>query len=29
MGGGDVIASNLVFNMVRETNDHGPLNSWE
>jgi hypothetical protein len=20
---------NIVFNQVRETNDHGPLNSWD
>jgi len=26
--GGNVLESNLVFNAVRETNDHGPLNSW-
>ena len=23
------VTGNLVFEMVRETNDHGPLNSWD
>eukprot|EP01114_Cavostelium_apophysatum_P017787 TRINITY_DN5362_c0_g1_i2.p1 TRINITY_DN5362_c0_g1~~TRINITY_DN5362_c0_g1_i2.p1 ORF type:complete len:238 (-),score=47.49 TRINITY_DN5362_c0_g1_i2:45-758(-) len=27
--GGDVIQSNLLFNLVRETGDHGPFNSWD
>eukprot|EP01060_Flectonema_neradi_P029769 TRINITY_DN418_c0_g2_i1.p1 TRINITY_DN418_c0_g2~~TRINITY_DN418_c0_g2_i1.p1 ORF type:complete len:897 (+),score=193.77 TRINITY_DN418_c0_g2_i1:46-2691(+) len=27
--GGDVIEGNLVFNMVRETGDHGTFNSWD
>ena len=27
-GGGNVIEANAVFNTVRETNDHGPINSW-
>ena len=27
-GGGNVIDSNLVFNMCRESSDHGPFNSW-
>eukprot|EP00658_Telonema_sp_P-2_P062380 TRINITY_DN51040_c0_g1_i2.p1 TRINITY_DN51040_c0_g1~~TRINITY_DN51040_c0_g1_i2.p1 ORF type:complete len:398 (-),score=92.79 TRINITY_DN51040_c0_g1_i2:286-1479(-) len=27
--GGNVVAGNLVFNMVRETGDHGPYNSWD
>ena len=26
-GGGDLISGNLIFNMVRETNDHGPINT--
>ena len=26
--GGHLIASNLLFNSVRETNDHGAINSW-
>ena len=29
MGGGDVIKSNVIFNMVRETQDHGTFNSWD
>ena len=28
MGGGNIIEQNLVFNMVRETDDHGPFNAW-
>jgi hypothetical protein len=28
MGGGNLMAQNLIFNMVRETDDHGPVNSW-
>ena len=28
MGGGNIIAGNLVFSMVTETDDHGPFNSW-
>ena len=28
-GGGNLIENNLVFNMVRETSDHGPFNSWD
>ena len=28
-GGGNLVEGNLVFNMVRETNDHGPFNSWD
>lgn len=27
-GGGNIIEQNLLFNTVRETNDHGPLNMW-
>ena len=27
--GGSTVAGNLVFNMVRETGDHGPYNSWD
>ena len=27
-GGGNVLARNLIFNAVRETADHGPINSW-
>lgn len=27
--GGNVIEGNLIFNMVRETGDHGPYNSWD
>ena len=26
---GDLIESNLIFNMVRETDDHGPINTWD
>ena len=29
MGGGHVLSSNLIFNMVRETADHGAFNSWD
>jgi len=29
MGGGDLLEWNLVFNMVRETQDHGSFNSWD
>jgi len=28
-GGGDLIRSNLLFNCVRESGDHGPFNSWD
>ena len=28
-GGGNWVAENLGFNMVRETGDHGPFNSWD
>ena len=28
-GGGNRFENNLIFNMVRETNDHGPFNSWD
>jgi len=28
-GGNDLVARNLVFNMVRESADHGPYNSWD
>ena len=28
-GGGNYLSENLVFNMVRETSDHGTLNSWD
>eukprot|EP01060_Flectonema_neradi_P034851 TRINITY_DN6248_c0_g1_i1.p1 TRINITY_DN6248_c0_g1~~TRINITY_DN6248_c0_g1_i1.p1 ORF type:complete len:851 (+),score=175.79 TRINITY_DN6248_c0_g1_i1:40-2553(+) len=28
-GGGHHLVDNLVFNMVRETSDHGPFNSWD
>jgi len=28
-GGGNIIEGNLIFNMVRETGDHGPFNSWD
>ena len=27
--GGNTIDSNLLFALVRETNDHGPINSWD
>ena len=27
--GGHLLASNLIFNSVRETNDHGGINSWD
>lgn len=29
MGGGNLLDGNLVFNMVRETQDHGTFNSWD
>ena len=29
LGGGNRLENNLIFNMVRETNDHGPFNSWD
>ena len=29
MGGGALLDSNIIFNMVRETQDHGTFNSWE
>jgi hypothetical protein len=28
-GGGNLVEYNLGFNMVRETSDHGVLNSWD
>ena len=28
-GGGNLVHSNLAFNLVRETGDHGPFNSWD
>ena len=28
-GGGNLLENNLMFNMVRETGDHGPFNSWD
>ena len=28
-GGGNFLKNNLIFNMVRETGDHGPVNSWD
>ena len=28
-GGGNLLQNNLMFNMVRETGDHGPFNSWD
>ena len=28
-GGGNLVKLNLGFNMVRETGDHGPFNSWD
>eukprot|EP00117_Sycon_ciliatum_P027518 scpid47591/ scgid22337/ Uncharacterized protein ywoF len=28
-GGNALLTGNLVFNMVRETGDHGPFNSWD
>ena len=28
-GGGNSVENNLIFNMVRETADHGPFNSWD
>ena len=28
-GGGNVVKNNLIFNFVRETHDHGPINSWD
>ena len=28
-GGGNELVSNLLFNQVRETYDHGPFNSWD
>eukprot|EP00937_MAST-01D_sp_MAST-1D-sp2_P007160 g7160.t1 len=29
MGGGNTVAGNALFNLVRETTDHGPFNSWD
>eukprot|EP00656_Telonema_subtile_P045506 TRINITY_DN5175_c0_g1_i1.p1 TRINITY_DN5175_c0_g1~~TRINITY_DN5175_c0_g1_i1.p1 ORF type:complete len:258 (-),score=46.98 TRINITY_DN5175_c0_g1_i1:128-901(-) len=29
LAGGNRIQHNLLFNWVRETNDHGPINSWD
>lgn len=28
-GGGNVLSQNLLFNMCRESGDHGPFNSWD
>ena len=28
-GGGNILENNLIFNMVRETSDHGNFNSWD
>ena len=28
-GGGNLVKNNLIFNMVRETGDHGDFNSWD
>ena len=28
-GGGNLVKNNLLFNCVRETNDHGPFNTWD
>ena len=28
-GGGNLLKNNLIFNMVRETAEHGPFNSWD
>lgn len=28
-GGGNLIKNNLLFNLVRETRDHGPINTWD
>ncbi len=28
-GGGNLLENNLIFNMVRETGDHGTFNSWD
>ena len=28
-GGGDIISNNLVFSTCRESQDHGPLNTWD
>eukprot|EP01137_Pigoraptor_chileana_P011890 Opistho-2@63489 len=28
-GGGNVLEGNLLFNLVRETTDHGPINTWD
>ena len=28
-GGGNLLENNLIFNMVRETGDHGAFNSWD
>lgn len=28
-GGGHVLSNNLLFNSVRETDDHGPINTWD
>ena len=29
VGGGDLVARNLIFNTCRESGDHGPINSWD
>jgi hypothetical protein len=28
-GGGAILSNNLLFNSIRETDDHGPINSWD
>ena len=28
-GGGDTVTRNVLFNWVRETRDHGPINTWD
>ena len=28
-GSGNLLKNNLIFNIVRETGDHGPFNSWD
>jgi hypothetical protein len=28
-GGGNFVTRNLMFNLVRETSDHGAFNSWD
>jgi hypothetical protein len=29
MGGGNTLSESLLFNLVKETTDHGPVNSWD